>query len=87
MYLSLVQCPRHGFVKGKIRIKKGPGNKVFAVRTIKAADDDAVKAIYEKREQIRQKRKDLKHKKKKQGNANSSPAENIDLENSEPSET
>ena len=80
MYLSLVQCPRHGYVKGKIRIKKGPGDKVFAVRTIKAADDDAVKAIYEKRDQIRQKRKDIKKRKKKPGNANTAPAENNSIE-------
>ena len=31
-YLALAQCPRHGYVKGKIRIKKAADGNVFAGR-------------------------------------------------------
>ena len=88
MYLSLAQCPRHGYVKGKIRIKKGPDDRVFAVRTIKAADEEAVQSIYEKRDQIRQKRKELKKRKKRSGSAKGNAGANSSLsENTEPSES
>ena len=41
-YLALAQCPRHGYVKGKIRIKKAADGNVFAVKTTKKADPAAV---------------------------------------------
>ncbi len=62
VYLSLVQCPRHGYVKGKIRIKKTPDGRVFAVKTIKPADEEAVQKLREKKEQIRSRRRDRRKK-------------------------
>ncbi|WP_434310378.1 exonuclease domain-containing protein [Hominifimenecus sp. rT4P-3] len=62
VYLSLVQCPRHGYVKGKIRIKKTSDGRVFAVKTIKQADEEAVQKLKEKKEQIRERRRGRRKK-------------------------
>lgn len=62
VYLSLVQCPRHGYVKGKIRIKKTPDGRVFVVKTIKPADEEAVQKLKEKKEQIRERRRGRRKK-------------------------
>lgn len=42
-YYSLGYCKKHGFIKGKIRIKKAVNNNVYAVKVVKAiTEDDAV---------------------------------------------
>lgn len=63
-YLALAQCPRHGYVKGKIRIKKAADGNVFAVKTTKKADPAAVAQIRGKKEQIKAKRRERRGKKK-----------------------
>ena len=67
LYLSLAQCPRHGFVKGKIRIKKAGDGRVFVVKTVKPADEEAVQKLREKKEQIRQRRREKRKKGKRKG--------------------
>ncbi|MCD8009363.1 MAG: exonuclease domain-containing protein [Lachnospiraceae bacterium] len=62
-YLSLVQCPKHGYMKGKIRLKKCPDGGVFVVKTIKPADERSVKMIREKKDAIKKRRKDRRRKK------------------------
>ncbi len=63
MYLCLVQCPRHGYTKGKIRLKKAADGGHFAVKTIKAADAESVRSIKEKQETVKEKRKERRHRK------------------------
>ena len=62
-YLALAQCPRHGFIKGKIRLKKSQAGGVFAVKTIKEADEQSVKNIREKKEHVKIRRKERRKKK------------------------
>lgn len=64
VYQALVQCPRHGYIKGKIRIKKAPDGRVFVVRTAKRASAEAVEQIREKKDQLREKRRERRSKKK-----------------------
>ncbi len=64
IYQGLVQCPKHGYVKGKIRIKKANGGGVFVVRTVKLADAEAAQHIRDKKEQLRERRKEKRTKKK-----------------------
>lgn len=64
VYLSLVQCPRHGYMKGKIRLKKACGGGVFVVKTIKPADAETARQIREKQEKVRVRRKERRQKKK-----------------------
>ncbi|MBQ7246903.1 MAG: DNA polymerase III [Lachnospiraceae bacterium] len=54
VYLGLVKCPRHGYVKGKIRMKPAPGGE-FAVRTVKLASEEDAQRIRERREQLQEK--------------------------------
>ena len=63
-YLSLVQCPKHGYVKGKIRLKKYRDGRVFVVKTVKLADPESVQTIKEKKESVKEKRRERRHKKK-----------------------
>jgi len=70
VYLGLVQCPRHGYIKGKIRIKKLSDDRVFAVKTVKPVDETVVKQLKEKQELLREKRRT--HRK----NQRSKPEEN-----------
>lgn len=65
VYQALVQCPRHGYIKGKIRIKKTSDGRVFAVRTAKRASAEAVNQVRAKKDQLREKRRERRVKKKK----------------------
>ena len=64
IYLSLVQCPRHGLIRGNIRLKKAPEGGVFVVKTIKAADEESIQMIREKKESVKTKRKERRKRRK-----------------------
>lgn len=64
-YFCLAWCPEHGYVKGKIRIKKAEDGSVFAVKTIKIVGEDGALLITKKKEEARQKRNDRNKAKKK----------------------
>lgn len=55
-YYCLASCPEHGYVKGKIRMKKTDDDKVFAVKTIKITGEDGAKLILERKEEVRKRR-------------------------------
>lgn len=65
LYLCLAVCPEHGFVRGKIRIKKAESGNIFAIRTVKMVDESAAKEIMEKKEEAK-KRRIEKNKQKRQ---------------------
>ena len=52
-YLSLCVCPAHGYLKGKLRIKKSKLGEVFAVKTLKLVDEEQIKTIYDKQTALR----------------------------------
>lgn len=54
-YLSLSYCPRHGWLKGKIRVKNYEG-RVFIIKTMKLTDEAGAKKIRDKAEFMRKKR-------------------------------
>lgn len=63
-YDSLSWCPDHGYMKGKIRLKKSADDKqYYAVKILRLADEEEAAAVREKRENLRKKRKSRrKHK-------------------------
>lgn len=65
LYLCLANCPEHGLVRGKIRMKKAESGNVFAVRTAKLTDEIGALLVTEKREEAR-KRRNEKNKLKRQ---------------------
>lgn len=61
-YFALAWCPEHGYVKGKIRIKKAAHNRCFAVKTVKHVDEDGANLIIARKEILRFHRKQKKKK-------------------------
>jgi len=63
-YYCVAQCPRHGYLKGKARMKKTDEGNFYVVKTLKITDEAEVEMIREKHEMMkkkrRQKRKDGK---------------------------
>lgn len=56
-YYTIVNCARHGAIKGKIRLRKSSGDKIYVVKTLKRADSDTIEEIMNKKEQVRRNRK------------------------------
>lgn len=55
-YLCLATCPEHGYVKGKIRVKKSEDDRYYAVKTTKEASLEDEELMEKKREDSRKKR-------------------------------
>lgn len=55
-YFCLGVCPKHGFVRGKIRMKKSESGKVYAVKTMKATDETGAQKVFQKKDEQRKKR-------------------------------
>lgn len=61
-YYAVMECPKHGNIKGKIRMKKSSFDKVYVVKTMKQADMKTVDDIADKRAQLREIRREKRHK-------------------------
>jgi hypothetical protein len=48
-YYCLAYCEKHGYLKGKIRVYKADGDKVYIVKTTKLISDEEAEVISEKR--------------------------------------
>lgn len=57
VYFALGICPEHGYMKGKIRVKKSEQDLYYAVKTIKAVGEDALPMLVQKREDNKKKKK------------------------------
>lgn len=56
IYYALAICPEHGYLKGKIRMKKVDDEQVFVVKTLKLTDDEGAQSIIDRRMDVRRKR-------------------------------
>lgn len=61
-YYAVMKCPKHGNIKGKIRIKKSQSGKVYVVKTMRQINAKTVGEIFEKREQLRELRREKRHR-------------------------
>lgn len=61
-YYCLGKCPEHGYVRGKLRIRKLEDEGFFAVKIMKSTDKEGADSIYEKQEAIREKRRERRQK-------------------------
>lgn len=57
-YLCAAICPRDGYLKGKIRIKKSPDGRYFAIRTLKPATEEQIAEILTKKTDIQKKNRE-----------------------------
>lgn len=62
-YYTIVACPRHGMIKGKIRLRRTEHGRIYVVKTMKQVDSDGVQDIINKKNQVRRSRKERRHKK------------------------
>lgn len=58
IYYCLAECPEHGYVKGKIRMKKTDDGHLFAVKTVKMTDEAGAGKIRYALEEMRRKRRE-----------------------------
>lgn len=61
-YYCLGKCSEHGYSRGKIRIKKLEEDSFFAIRIMKSTDEAGANSIFEKQENIREKRRERRQK-------------------------
>lgn len=62
IYYCLCICPEHGYLKGKIRMKKHDGGQYYAVKTLKLTDENGAGKIYDRQADIRKKRREKRKK-------------------------
>lgn len=55
-YYSLSYCKKHGYLKGKIRMKKSEDGNVYVVKTLKLITPEEATEIFEKQEKLRKQR-------------------------------
>ena len=56
LYFCLGVCPEHGYLKGKIRMKKSEDGSFFAVKTTKLVDEEGAELVEKKKEEAKKKR-------------------------------
>lgn len=61
-YYCLAYCEKHGYLKGKIRIRKSDKDKVYVVKTTKFISEDEANEIIERRNHAKEMRKRKKKK-------------------------
>ena len=57
IYESISQCQEHGYIKGKVRIRKTDEDTFYAVKTLKPVNEQKAEEIRQKRDSLRRKRK------------------------------
>jgi hypothetical protein len=62
-YYAIVCCPKHGMMKCKIRMRKSVNNKIFVDKTMKQVDIKTVDELMERRNMVRENRKEKRHNK------------------------
>ena len=67
-YFALGICPEHGYMKGKIRMKKSEDGSFFAVKTTKLVGEEGAAYVEQKKEETKKKRAE-RNKAKKSGKA------------------
>lgn len=60
-YYSLSWCDKHGYMKGKIRIRRTDDDRTYAVKTTKLIPQEDVEAIVRKKERAKEMRKGRRH--------------------------
>ena len=63
-YMCISKCEQHGFIQGVLTVKKTYGhNGYYAIRKVYMADDDKVQTVIDRKEVLREKRRQKRHNK------------------------
>lgn len=57
-YYCLSCCNEHGWLKGKIRLRKSDDDKIYAIKTLKLTDDEGAASIRQRQADIRKRRRE-----------------------------
>lgn len=61
-YYCLAECAEHGYIRGKIRLKKTDEDRFFVVKTLRQIDAAGATGIADMKEELRQKRQEKRHR-------------------------
>lgn len=64
LHIALGYCPKHGYMRGKIRMKKTESNRFYVIKTVKEVSEEEAKFIREKQIELRKKRQKRRKNKK-----------------------
>lgn len=62
IFYAAAYCPEHGWLKAKVRMKKGRRGGVFVVKTEKLVEESVVDTIRAKQIELRNKRRERRHR-------------------------
>lgn len=65
IYYGLAICPEHGYLKGKIRMKRVDDSQVYVVKTLKLTDEEGAGKILDRKDDVRKKRAQRSRDKRK----------------------
>lgn len=57
-HFCVAKCPEHGYLRGKIRMKKTEDGYVYAMKTVKLISEEDIFDIIEKKETVKKKRRE-----------------------------
>lgn len=66
-YFSLAYCDKHGYMKGKIRIRKAENDRVYVVKTLKFISEEEAAKIAGRQDRARELRRQKRHQQKQKG--------------------
>ncbi len=61
-YYCLAYCRKHGYLKGKLRMKKTDGDQVYAIKILKLTNEDEAATIRKKQQDIKGRKKEKRAK-------------------------
>lgn len=68
-HCCLAYCGKHGYLKGKIRMKRTEEGKFYVVKTMKLIDQEEAEEIKARREELKKKRREKRRQAKKNAGA------------------
>lgn len=66
-YFSLAYCDKHGYMKGKIRIRKAENDRIYVIKTLKFISEEEAGKIAGRQDRARELRRQKRHQQKQKG--------------------
>lgn len=61
-YYCLAYCPEHGYIRGKIKIKKTDEHRIYAVKTLRLIDEEGAARIRQMKAEVLEKRREKRRR-------------------------
>lgn len=60
-YYCLIKCPKHGYTRGKIKLKRMDDDRIVAVKTFRPISEAEAEEIFETKQEVIEKRRERRH--------------------------